>query len=384
MTIKVSRRADVAPFYAMEILREANARAATGADVRHLEAGEPSTGAPARVREAALAAMEGAHLGYTEALGLPALRERIAAHYRDYYGQSVPAERIVITTGSSGGLLLTFLAAFDAGDRIALADPGYPAYRNMIQALDLVPVGLPSTIETRYQPTVAMLEALDEPVDGLILASPANPTGTMLHADEIADLAAYCDGAGIRIVSDEVYHGITYGRRADTVLAASETAVIANGFSKYYAMTGWRLGWMVFPEDLVRPVERLAQNLFVSPPAMAQHAALEAFACVDELDANVSRYRENRATLEAALAKAGFGPVSPAEGAFYLYVDVTPLTNDSEAFCHRMLAEAGVAATPGIDFDDSRGSGFVRFSYAGATDDINAAAESIVNWLADD
>lgn len=379
--MKVSRRANVAPFYAMEILREANTLAASGADVLHLETGEPTTGAPAKVREAALAAMEGAHLGYTEALGLPALRERISGHYREYYGLDVPTERIVVTTGSSGGLLLTFIAAFDAGDRVALADPGYPAYRNMLHALDLEVVGLPTTIDTRYQPTVAMLEGLEKPIDGLILASPANPTGTLLHADEIAELAAYCDTKGIRIVSDEVYHGITYERRADTVLRATSNAVVANGFSKYYAMTGWRLGWMVYPEDLVRPVERLAQNLFVSPPAMAQHAALMAFECVDELDANVARYRENRDILEAALAKAGFGEVAPAEGAFYLYVDVKALTNDSEDFCHRMLAEAGVAATPGIDFDDARGSGYVRFSYAGATNDIRAAGDAIIRWL---
>jgi len=379
--MKVSRRAGVAPFYAMEILREANARAADGAVVMHLETGEPTTGAPGKVKAAAVAALESAHLGYTEALGMRELRERIARHYQDYYGLEVPVERIMVTTGSSGGLLLTFIAAFDAGDRVALADPGYPAYRNMLHSLDIVPVTLPSTIEDRYQPTVDMLEALDEPVDGLIIASPANPTGTMLHADDMAPLIDYCERHGIRIISDEVYHGITFAERAVSALSFTDCAVISNGFSKYYAMTGWRLGWMVFPEDLIRPAERLAQNLFVAPPALSQHAALLAFDCVEELDANVERYRENRTILEAALAKAGFGELSPAEGAFYLYVDVAPLTNDSEAFCQKMLAEAGVAATPGIDFDDARGSRYVRFSFAGSTEDIRAAGDAIIRWL---
>lgn len=379
--MKISKRSGVAPFYAMEILCEANARAADGADVLHLETGEPTTGAPDEVKAAAAAALENAHLGYTEAMGMWELRRRIARHYKDYYGLDVPVERIMVTTGSSGGLLLTFIAAFDAGDRVALADPGYPAYRNMLHSLDILPVTLPSTIEDRYQPTVSMLEALNEPVDGLIIASPANPTGTMLHAEDMAPLIDFCDHNGIRIISDEVYHGITFGKRAVSALSFTDKAIISNGFSKYYAMTGWRLGWTIFPKDLIRPAERLAQNLFVAPPALPQHAALHAFDCVEELDVNVERYRENGAILRAALAKAGFGDVSPAEGAFYLYVDVTPLTNDSEAFCHKMLAEAGVAATPGIDFDDTRGARYVRFSFAGSTAAITAAGEAINRWL---
>lgn len=379
--MKVSKRAQVAPFYAMEVLKAANERAAQGERVIHMEAGEPGAGAPSAVIAAARAALDDAHLGYTESEGMPALRQRIARHYREFYGRDVPVERIMLTTGSSGGLLLAFLAAFDVGDRVALTHPSYPAYRNTLSALGLQTVGLPAGPETRFQPSVALLEALDEPVDGLILASPSNPTGTMIPHGEFEALAAYCDRHGIRIVSDEIYHGITYDQHAETVLAFTENAIVANGFSKYYAMTGWRLGWMVFPPDLVRPVELLAQNLFVSPPAIAQHAALAAFDCTAELDANVARYAKNREILQKALPEAGFGDLAPSDGAFYVYADVSPLTNDSEAFCREMLANTGVAATPGIDFDPERGNRYVRFSYAADTAGVQAAAAAIKRWL---
>ncbi len=380
-----SRRASVAPFFAMEILKAATERAATGARVYHMETGEPGSGAPEGVLAAARAALAETKIGYTEAHGVTALRERIVAFYEERYGFNPALKRVVVTTGGSAGLILAFLAAFDVGDRVALANPGYPAYRNTLLALGLEPVLLPTSAETRFQPTVAMLEALERserPVRGLVVASPSNPTGTMLPRRELEAVAAFCDGRGIRVVSDEIYHGITYGEPAASVAGFSESAVVINGFSKYFAMTGWRLGWMIVPEDLARAVERLAQNLFISPPSLSQRAALAAFDCRDELEANVARYARNREIVQRALPAAGFGALAPCDGAFYAYADVSGLSDDSEAFCRRMLAECGVAATPGIDFDTERGRAFVRFSYAGATDEVEAACAALGRWLA--
>ena len=380
MALKVARRGVVPPFIAMEVLRDANARAAAGEEVLHLEVGQPGTGAPLAVIDAAKRALDQDQLGYTEALGIPALRRRIARHYRDTYGVDVDPDRVVVTTGSSGAFLLGFLAAFDAGDRVALAAPGYPAYRNILAALGVEPVELLAGPETRFQPTVALLERQSERFDGLIVASPSNPAGTMLDAESFRQLFDYCRRSGIRLVSDEIYHGITYGMTATTALALGDEAIVINSFSKYFSMTGWRLGWMILPRDLLRPVECLAQNLFISPPTLPQLAALAVFDCRAELDANVRRYAANRALLLAELPLAGFDRLAPADGAFYIYADVAHLTNDSEAFCRRMLAETGVAATPGVDFDTQRGSGFIRFSFAGATADIAAAAERLIAW----
>jgi aspartate/methionine/tyrosine aminotransferase len=379
--MKVSKRADVAPFYAMEIFKAANELADGGADILHMETGEPSSGAPSKVLAAAHAALDNAKLGYTEAEGNPQLRARIAKHYQEYYGQTVAPERVAVTIGSSGGLLLAFLAVFDVGDRIAMAEPSYPAYRNTLKALGLEVIGLPTGPDTRFQPTVDLLKGLEAPVQGLIVASPSNPTGTMIPRAEYKALAEYCDSQGIRIISDEIYHGITYGKPAESVLAYTDNAVVANGFSKYFAMTGWRLGWLILPTDLVRPIERLAQNMFVSPPALAQLAAIAAFDCREELDANVARYAENRKILQSALPKAGFGDLAPCDGAFYIYADVTRLTNDSESFCREMLKATGVAATPGIDFDTKRGNHYVRFSYAADSATVARAADALINWL---
>ncbi|MEA2778725.1 MAG: hypothetical protein QOK29_269 [Rhodospirillaceae bacterium] len=386
MTLKVARRAAVPPFIAMEVLRAANERAAAGERVLHLEIGQPDTGAPAAVIEAAQRALSNHRLGYTEALGIWPLREAIAAHYRNSYGTDVDSARIVVTTGSSGAFILGFLAAFEPGDRVALAAPGYPAYRNILQALGLRPVDLPTGPETRFQPTPALLDAaaadLDGPIDGLIVASPSNPAGSMLNRTELANLVGYCSRHGIRLVSDEIYHGIVYDGVAATAAALGDTAIVVNSFSKYFSMTGWRLGWMVLPQDLLRAVECLAQNLFISPPTLPQLAALAVFGCGAELDAHVARYRRNRDLLLAELPKAGFARFAPADGAFYLYADVGELTNDSEAFCQRMLSETGVAATPGIDFDTGRGNHFLRFSYAGSTENISEAAGRLRRWLA--
>jgi aspartate/methionine/tyrosine aminotransferase len=380
MALKLARRGRIAPFIAMDVLRAANEAAAAGTDVLHLEVGQPATPAPAGVLAAARAALGRETLGYTDALGLPALREAIAAHYRQRYGVAVDPARIAVTTGSSGAFLLAFIAAFDAGDRVVMAAPAYPAYRNILAALDLEAVELPAGPDERYQMTLDLLRGHGGAVDGLIIASPANPTGTMLAPEELASIQRYCREQGIRLISDEIYHGITYGRTAATALAGGEEAIVVNSFSKYFSMTGWRLGWVVVPPDMLRAVECLAQSLYISPPALSQHAALAAFDARDELDANVARYAANRALLLEELPKAGFERFAPADGAFYLYADIAHLTNDSPEFCRRMLHETGIACTPGIDFDPARGHASLRISFAGSTEDIAEAARRLISW----
>ena len=381
MAIKVASRGSIPPFIVMDVLRAANERAAAGNDVLHLEVGQPGTPAPRAVLEAAKLALDRDRIGYTDAKGMPSLRARIARHYEETYGVEVDTARIMVTPGSSGGFLLGFLAAFDVGDRVALAAPGYPAYRNILTALGIEPVLLLTDAEHRFQPTPELLDAVEGRLDGLILASPSNPTGTMLGRRELADLAEACRARSIRLISDEIYHGIGYGEPAVSVLELSSGAVVINSFSKYYSMTGWRLGWMVLPEDLVRPVECLGQNFFISAPALSQIAGEVAFDCKEELDAYVAAYAKNRALLLKALPEAGFDRLAPADGAFYLYADVSRLTNDSEEFCRRMLAETGVAIAPGVDFDPERGNRFVRFSFAGPEAEMAEAASRLKDWL---
>ncbi len=380
MALKVSTRGQVAPFIVMDVLRAANERQAAGEDILHLELGQPATPAPRGAIEAAQAALEAEPLGYTEAFGLAALRARIAESYGQRYGIAVDAGRIVVTTGSSGGFVLAFLAAFDPGDRVALADPSYPAYRNILKALGIEPVALPAGPETRYQPSVELIERAGGALDGLIVASPSNPSGTMLAPGELKALADYCRDRGIRLISDEIYHGITYEREAATALAYDGQAVVINSFSKYFSMTGWRIGWLVAPDDLMRSIECLGQNLFISAPTLSQHAAIAAFDCAQELDRNVARYAENRALLLDRLPAAGLDRLAPADGAFYLYAGVSHLTNDSEAFCREMLDQTGVATAPGIDFDQARGRAYLRISYAGPTADIEQAAARLAAW----
>ncbi|MGF1641555.1 MAG: pyridoxal phosphate-dependent aminotransferase [Rhodospirillales bacterium] len=378
MTEKAAKRGAIAPFIVMDVMRAANQSAAAGADVLHLEVGQPSTPAPAPVRAAARAALASDRLGYTDAFGLEPLRRRIARHYRDDHGVDVDWRRVMVTTGSSGAFVIGFLAAFDVGDRVALASPGYPAYRNILAALGVEVVDLPTGPEGNFQPTPADLDAVDGALDGLIVASPSNPTGTMLRRGELEALVAYASDRGLRLVSDEIYHGITYGESAATALAFTDRAIVVNSFSKYYSMTGWRIGWMVLPESLLRSAECLAQNLFISAPTLSQRAALVAFDCRPELDGHVARYARNRDVLLRELPKAGFGELAAAEGAFYLYADVSGITDDSDALCRRILAETGVATTPGIDFDPARGRRFVRFSFAGAAADIDEAARRLI------
>ena len=380
MALKRGARGQIPSFLVMDVLREANRLAGDGADILHLEVGQPATGAPEGVVAEATRLLRASPLGYTDALGLPRLRERIADHYRAMYGVAVDPARVAVTVGASGAFLLGFLAAFDAGDRVALAAPGYPAYRHILTALDIEAVELEATEEDRFQPTPAALDKLEGRIDGLIVASPSNPTGTMMPPAEFAELAAYCTRRGIRLVSDEIYHGITYGMTATTAAAIAPDALVINSFSKYFSMTGWRLGWMIVPPDLVRSVECLAQNMVISAPTLSQAAAIAAFDCHDELQANIRRYAANRELLLNELPKAGFSHFAPPDGAFYLYADVGNLTNDSQEFCRRMLVETGVAAAPGKDFDGGRGNRFVRFSFAGSTETMASAAERLAAW----
>ena len=380
MALKIAKRGTIPPFIVMDVMRAANERAAGGGDVLHLEVGQPGTDAPAPVMEAAREALGRELLGYTDAFGIESLRSRIARHYSETYGVDVDPGRVMVTTGSSAAFVLAFLGAFEAGDRVALASPGYPGYRNILKALGVEPVGLPVGPDSNFQPTPEVLEAAPGRVDGLIIGSPSNPTGTMINRDRLEALVAYCADKEIRLISDEIYHGITYGETAETALAFTDEAVVINSFSKYFSMTGWRLGWMVFPERLSRSMECLGQNLYISPPTLSQFAAVTVFDCKDELDANVRRYARNRELLLGELPKAGFDELAPADGAFYLYAEVAHLTNDSQDFCRRMLSETGVAVTPGVDFDPERGSHYMRFSFSGPTEDMAEAARRLINW----
>jgi aspartate/methionine/tyrosine aminotransferase len=379
MSLKIARRGIVPPFIVMDVMRAAQARQVSHGDVLHLEVGQPSTGAPRAAIEAAKAAMDREPLGYTLALGIDPLRERIARHYREDYGISVSPERVVVTTGSSGAFLLAFLTAFEAGDRVGVAAPSYPAYRNILTALGVEPVLIPVGAASHYQTTLAVLRAHAKGLDGLILASPSNPTGSMLDQAALHQVADWCFAQGIRLISDEIYHGVTFGMAAASA-ADRQGAIVVNSFSKYYAMTGWRLGWLVLPDDMIRAVECLAQNLFIAPPSVSQHAALAAFECREELDGNVARYARNRDILLNDLPAAGFKEMAPADGAFYIYADIAHWTADSQEFCTRMLAETGVAATPGIDFDPLEGRHFMRFSFAGSSDDMIEAARRLKSW----
>jgi len=393
--VKVSARSHVPAFAVMQVLAAANARRAAGESVLNLCAGEPSSGAAEPVRERAIEILRSGDLGYTEALGAPGLRAAIAGHYRRWYDVEVDPARVAVTTGSSGGFLLAFVAAFDVGDRVVLARPGYPAYRNILTALGCDVVELDCGPATRYQPTVEQLDALhaEAPVAGLVVASPANPTGTMIEAAELEALSRWCAAHGVRLVSDEIYHGITYGgpEVATAATHLDDGAIVVNSFSKYWAMTGWRLGWLVLPDDLVGPVDALASNVALCPPALAQHAAIAAFSeeAYDAAAANVATYATSRGLLLARLGELGWDPVAPADGAFYLYGDVSRFLStgtgdglpvDSVEYCERLLAETGVALTPGTDFDDVRGRSWVRLSFAAAPTTVATAVDRVVAW----
>ena len=382
-------RANVPPFHVMDLLAAAATRWRTHGDLLDLLAGQPMTGAPAPVREEAKRLLDsGDPLGYTPATGILELREAIAGHHRRVHGIDVDPDEVVVTTGSSGGFLLAFLAAFEVGDRVAMARPGYPCYRNVLSALGCEVVEIPTGPETRFQPTVEQVAALREQghdIRGLVVASPANPTGTMLLPEELAALAAYCETERIRLISDEIYHGIEYAHPhlARSAWETSREAVVFSSFSKYFSMTGWRIGWMLVPERLRRPVDVLTGNFTICPPALSQYAALAAFTpeSYAELDGHVARYAANRRILLDGLPRIGIDRLAPADGAFYVYADVGHLTDDSMAFCHDVLARTGVAIAPGIDFDTRRGNEFVRLSFAGTSPEIAEGLDRLAKWL---
>lgn len=375
--LRVAQRAAVPPFHVMDLLAAAHDRQASHGDLVNFVAGQPSTGAPAPVRAEAKRLIDADLLGYSVATGIPELRAAIAEHHRRASGIEVAADDVVVTTGSSGGFLLAFLSAFEPGDRVVMARPGYPCYRNVLTALGCEVVEVDCGPQTRFQPTVAMLEELAGssagPFAGLVIASPANPTGTMIPAPELAAIAAWCEENGVRLISDEIYHGITYGEEGtSSAWETSRTGVVFGSFSKYFSMTGWRLGWMLVPEDLRRPVDVLTGNFTICPPALSQRAALAAFTpeSYAELNGHVARYAENRALLLDGLPRLGIDKLAPADGAFYVYADVGHLTGDSHAWCLETLAATGVAIAPGIDFDTRRGHQFARFSFAGSAAEI--------------
>jgi aspartate/methionine/tyrosine aminotransferase len=381
-SLRLSRRSAIPAFIVMDVMQAAAERAAQGQDIIHMEVGQPGTPAPRAARARVAAALERETLGYTVALGLPALRQRIAAYYREHYCVAIEPERVIVTTGSSAGFVLTFLALFDVGAKVALPSPGYPCYRHILTALGQTPVPIVTGDAGRWMPTGNQIDAAHraDGISGLIVASPANPTGTMLEPARLAELAAACRRNGVWLISDEIYHGLSYGMAEETALAHSDDAIVVNSFSKYFSMTGWRIGWLVVPPMLVRPIERVAQNLYISPPTVAQVAALGAFDGQDELAANRQVYAENRALLLDALPRLGLDRIVPADGAFYLYVDVGALTSDSLEFSKQMLAETGIAATPGVDFDAERGSRYIRFCYAGSTADMAEAVRRLRGW----
>ncbi len=374
-----SRRSKIAPFRVMEVMREAQEHERLGHEVLHLEVGQPGTPAPAGARAAAVAAIESDTLGYTAALGMPALRQRIAQWYGERHRLEIDPDCVVVTTGASGSCVLAFLALWDAGDRVAVIEPGYPCYRNDLEALGVEVVALPVDIDSGCKPTPTQLDAA-LPLDGLVLASPSNPTGTVLDDDELAAINRWADANGVQLVVDEIYHGITFDRSASTALAHSQQVVVFNSFSKYFSMTGWRLGWIVAPPEQVGALERLAQNLSICAPAVSQVAGLAAFDCITELEANVAVYAENRQIMLAGLAAAGFDRLAPADGAFYVWADIRHLKMDSIELCRRWLVDLDIAATPGIDFDPVRGQDFVRFSYAGSTAHITTAMHRLAGW----
>ena len=375
--MRQSLRGQVDPFIVMDVMDAAAKAEAAGRSVIHMEVGQPGTPAPEGARRA-LAEALAQPLGYTVALGLPALRAGIADLYRRWYGVDLDPARVIVTPGSSGAFILAFSALFDAGDRVAMGFPGYPSYRQILRAMSLEPVGIPTRPEDRYQPRPADLPD----AAGLILASPGNPSGTVLTAPELAALSEAAQAKGMALISDEIYHGLSYGERCHSALEVTDEVVVINSFSKYFSMTGWRVGWMVVPDAMIRTVERLAQNLFICPPHASQVAALAALDCIPEAEANLAVYARNRQMMLERLPKMGFDRIAPPEGAFYIYADVSALTENSLSFAAEVLEKAGVAVTPGLDFDPERGARTLRFSYARATADIAEGLDRLERFMA--
>ncbi len=377
-----SRRGAVDPFIVMDVMTAASEAEKAGMDVIHMEVGQPAAPTPQHVRNVAAAALAEGQIGYTLALGMEDLRARIARHYGETYGVDVPASRICVTMGSSGAFIVSFLSLFDVGARVAIANPGYPAYKNIFTALGIEPVFIDTDASTRWAitPERLLAEHAKKKLDGVLVASPANPTGTMMTPQALGELIGAAEGAGIRFISDEIYHGLTYGLPQATGLQFSDSVTVINSFSKYFCMTGWRIGWMVVPEGQLRAVECLTQNLFISSPKLSQVAALAAFDATDELDAIKATYAANREVLLAGLPQAGFDKLLPVDGAFYVYADIGHMSNDAMEFAKRMLRETGIAATPGNDFDPVNGHRALRFSFAGSTERMREAVARLKGW----
>lgn len=382
MARPISKRGEVASFLAMDVYAQATALAKQGKDILHLEVGQPATPAPKLVRDYAKDLIDKSLLAYSDATGIGKVRERIAQYYGDHYKLDLDPTRVIITTGSSAGFVLSFAALFDAGDKVGVIEPGYPAYPNILKALSIDPVRIPVHDDPDFVPAAHHVRDAG-PLDGLLLASPSNPTGSITPADRLAELIGLIEGQGGAFISDEIYHGITFNddhRDAPTALAYSDNAVVVSSFSKYFSMTGWRIGWMVVPPYMVEPVTRLQQSLYISPPTLSQLATLKVFDAFDELEENVAVYKRNREILLAGLRDLGFAP-SAADGAFYTYVDISSRSDDSSAFCKSMLNEAGIAATPGADFDSTQGHRYIRMSFSGATKDMEEAIKRLKVWL---
>jgi len=382
--VKLSKRSDIEGFRALETLRAVNMRVAAGEDIIRLEAGQPCFGAPPKALEAARQnIVDDPCQGYTEAVGIESLRQKVGAYYKTTYGYDLAPDRIAFTAGSSGSFSLIFMAAFDVGDTVALVSPNYPAYRNILKASGLNVIELPATTEDNYQPTVALLENSSQKFDGLVINSPSNPTGSMMDADTFREICEWCHNNDVRLISDEVYHRLTYQTSVQTALCHSSSAIVTNTFSKYFAMTGWRLGWSVVPPEMIDRVKSLSESLYVSPPTLSQCVAYHTLDHLDILNGYVGYYKKNRDILREALPDAGLKRkrLSSMQGAFYVYVDLGDLTDNSEEFCARMINEAGVSATAGLDFDTIRGHQTMRISYAGKSDDMIEACTRIKKWL---
>ncbi len=376
-----SKRSQVSPFIVMDIMREANELEAKGKSIIHMEVGQPSTSAPRQALRTAEKVLLQERLGYTEALGDIDLRKKISQFYIARYNLEIDFNRIIVTTGASGGLQLAFLSLFDAGDRVALTEPCYPGYRNMLSSMNIEIEKLSIGPEYDFRLNVEVLEKMSNRIDGLIMSSPGNPTGSMTKAEQLKLIVSWCQENQVKLISDEIYHGIEYEEPAITAVNLDNASIVINSFSKYFSMTGWRLGWMVVPENMIRTIERLAQNLFISPPTISQLAALGSLDSLEELNQTVARYKKNRELMIARLPEFGLSKFAPIDGAFYAYVDVSNFADNSENFCREMLREIGVAITPGIDFDRENGMRYVRFCFSGLTEEINEAMNRLSNWL---